>query len=88
MDGVPTLMIRVGNERGNAILEATIRVALIRTEQLKEGTRLYRMIDLKLSRERSPAMARSWTVLHPITPTAPSTARRRSRWRRTRWSSW
>ena len=26
MDGVPTLMLRVGNERGNSILEATIRV--------------------------------------------------------------
>jgi inward rectifier potassium channel len=71
MDGVPTLMIRVGNERGNSILEATIRLVLIRTEKLKEGTTFYRMVDLKLTRERSPAMARSWTVLHPITPDSP-----------------
>jgi inward rectifier potassium channel len=71
MDGVPTLMIRVGNERGNQILEATIRVAVIRTERLKEGTIFYRMYDLQLSRERSPAMARSWTVLHPIVGTSP-----------------
>ena len=66
MDGVPTLMIRVGNERGNAILEATIRVALMRTERLKEGSVFYRMVDLELTRDRSPAMARSWTILHPI----------------------
>jgi inward rectifier potassium channel len=71
MDGVPTLMMRVGNERGNSILEATIRLVMMRTERLKEGTIFYRMIDLKLTRERSPAMSRSWTVLHPITPDSP-----------------
>jgi inward rectifier potassium channel len=71
MDGVPTLMLRVGNERGNSILEATIRVSMIRTEHLKEGPIFYRMLDLKLARERSPAMARSWTVLHVIAPDSP-----------------
>jgi inward rectifier potassium channel len=29
------------------------------------------MIDLKLTRDRSPAMARSWTVLHPIDAASP-----------------
>jgi inward rectifier potassium channel len=71
MDGVPTLMLRVGNERGNQILEATIRVALMRTERLKEGTTFYRMYDLRLARERSPAMSRSWTVLHTVTEDSP-----------------
>ncbi len=71
MDGVPTLMIRVGNERGNAILEASIRVAMVRTERLKEGTTFYRMVDLALTRDRSPAMARSWTVLHSIVEGSP-----------------
>jgi inward rectifier potassium channel len=71
MDGVPTLMIRVGNERGNAILEATIRVAFMRTEHPKEGGVFYRMTDLKLTRDRSPAMSRSWTVLHPIDADSP-----------------
>jgi inward rectifier potassium channel len=71
MDGVPTLMLRVGNERGNLILEATIRVALVRTETTREGVTFYRMYDLVLARERSPAMTRSWTVLHPIGPGSP-----------------
>jgi inward rectifier potassium channel len=71
MDGVPTLMLRVGNERGNQILEATVRVSLLRTEHLKEGTTFYRMYDLQLARERSPAMARSWTVLHRIAEGSP-----------------
>src|SRR5580700_7754026 len=71
MDGVPTLMLRVGNERGNQILEATIRVAMMRTEITKEGNKFYRMYDLRLARERSPAMSRSWTVLHPIDRDSP-----------------
>jgi inward rectifier potassium channel len=71
MDGVPTLMIRVGNERGNQILEATIRMSLLRTEVTREGTTFYRIYDMKLARERSPAVARSWTILHPIGPESP-----------------
>src|SRR5580658_161444 len=71
MDGVPTLMMRVGNERGNLILEATIRVSLIRSEKTREGIHFYRMYDLALTRERSPAMNRSWTVLHPVVAGSP-----------------
>jgi inward rectifier potassium channel len=71
MEGVPTLMLRVGNERSNQILEATIHLALLRTEKTKEGMVFYRMYDLKLTRDRSPAMARSWTVLHPIVSDSP-----------------
>jgi len=71
MNGVPTLMLRVGNARGNSILEATVRIAYTRTERQKEGTFFYRMIDVRPTRDRSPAMARTWTVLHPITPDSP-----------------
>ena len=71
MEGVPTLMMRVGNERGNLILEATIRVSLIRSEKTREGVHFYRMYDLALTRERSPAMNRSWTVLHPVVAGSP-----------------
>jgi inward rectifier potassium channel len=71
MDGTPTLMIRVGNERGNNIMDAVIRVAMVRTERTREGMVFYRMIDLPLSRERAPALSRSWTALHPITETSP-----------------
>jgi inward rectifier potassium channel len=43
----------------------------MRTQHLKEGTVFYRMVDLKLTRDRSPAMSRSWTVLHPIDAASP-----------------
>jgi inward rectifier potassium channel len=71
MDGVPTLMMRVGNERGNQILEATIRLALVRTERTREGMLFYRLYDLTLARERSAVISRSWTVLHAISPDSP-----------------
>jgi inward rectifier potassium channel len=71
MDGVPTLMFRVGNERDSRIIEAHIRVSLVRTERTKEGVTFYRMYDLTLTRERSPALSRSWTALHPITKDSP-----------------
>jgi inward rectifier potassium channel len=70
-NGVPTLMLRVGNERGNFILEATIRVSMVRTERTTEGVLFYRMYDLRLARERSPMMTRSWTVLHFIDADSP-----------------
>lgn len=71
MDGVPTLMFRLGNERSNRIIEAMIRVAMVRTERTREGMLFYRMYDLALTRERSPVLSRSWTAMHRITPESP-----------------
>ncbi len=65
-NGVPTLSLRFGNQRGNLIIEAQIRVTLIRTETTLEGERFYRLQDLKLVRDRSAAFTRSWTVMHVI----------------------
>ncbi|MGZ6140663.1 MAG: ion channel [Myxococcaceae bacterium] len=71
IDGVPTLMVRVGNERGNYIADAAVRLVLMRTERSAEGTTLYRMRDLTPVRERSPAFARGWTVMHSIDAASP-----------------
>jgi inward rectifier potassium channel len=70
-DGVPTLMFRLGNERASQVIEATVRVVLVRTERTAEGVTYYRMRDLALERDRSPALARSWTVLHRIDGSSP-----------------
>jgi inward rectifier potassium channel len=70
-NGVPTLMFRVANERTNHIVEAQLRVFLIRNEVTKEGERIRRLIDLPLVRSNSPAFILSWTVMHPITPDSP-----------------
>jgi len=70
-DGNPTLMVRAGNERNNLILEASVRMSLIRKERTKEGETFYRVHDLKLERERSSAFAMSWTVMHKIDGNSP-----------------
>src|SRR5262249_25006536 len=70
-NGVPTLMFRLGNERASQIIEATIRVVFLRTEHSDEGVVFYRMYDVPLVRDRSPALARSWTVMHRIDDKSP-----------------
>jgi len=71
IDGVPTLMIRVGNERRGRIVDATFRLTLARTEFASEGTRLYRSVDLSLMRSHATVLARSWMVLHRLTSESP-----------------
>ena len=61
----------IGNDRGNSVVEATARVVLLRTEKTLEGAIFYRMTDLPLKRDRSPAMTRSWTVMHVIDAGSP-----------------
>lgn len=70
-DGVPTLMMRLGHMRDTRLIEATVRVVCIRTERNREGVTYYRMYDLQLERERSPAMSRSWTIMHVLRPGSP-----------------
>src|SRR5207244_3953508 len=67
MDGQRTLALRVANERGNFVVEAQLRMVVVRSEPTAEGVPFYRMMDLALVRDRSPALGRSWTVLHKIT---------------------
>jgi inward rectifier potassium channel len=64
MDGVPTLSFRIGNDRDGTIYEAQVRVTVARTVRTKEGVTMYRMTDLNLVRDRSPALQRSFHVMH------------------------
>src|SRR5205814_1714381 len=48
VNGVPTLMFRTSNQRGNQIVDAQIRVVLSRTDRTAEGATFYRMYDLAL----------------------------------------
>jgi inward rectifier potassium channel len=69
-DGVPTLSFRVANERVNHVVEATLRVTLVRFEVTAEGERFRRMVDLPLVRSQSPAFVLTWTALHAIDKTS------------------
>jgi inward rectifier potassium channel len=71
LNGAPTLMFRLGNQRDNQIVDAQLRVVMIRTEKLEGGGSFYRMLDLPLTRQRALSLSRSWNVLHVIDASSP-----------------
>jgi inward rectifier potassium channel len=70
-EGVPTLIIRVANERMNHVVDATMRVGVIRAETTKEGESVRRVHDLQLLRSSSPSFILTWVAMHPITKDSP-----------------
>jgi inward rectifier potassium channel len=69
--GVPTLMLRVANQRRSYIIEAMASLVLVRDEETSDGHSLRRFYDLKLERARSPMFALSWQIMHRIDKTSP-----------------
>lgn len=65
-NGQQTFMFRVANQRGNRILEAQIRVSLLREEKTQEGYEMYRFYDLPLVRSQTPVFGLTWLVMHTI----------------------
>ena len=70
-DGVPSLMFRMANVRGNNVIEAEVHVVLARDETTTEGDSMRRFHDLELIRRRSALFALSWTAIHPLTDRSP-----------------
>lgn len=70
-DGVPTLVFRVGNARGNDLVEATIRVVAVKEGESSEGQKMRVLHDLALKRDTTPLFAITWTVMHPIDERSP-----------------
>jgi inward rectifier potassium channel len=70
-NGLPTLMFRVANKRQNWILEAQVRVSLVKSELTKEGDFMRRFYDIPLIRSQSPLFALSWLVMHQINEESP-----------------
>jgi inward rectifier potassium channel len=71
MDGVPALMFRVANARGNQVVEAQMRVGMLRSETTAEGMPVRRQHDLKLVRPSSMVFALSWLCVHRLEPGSP-----------------
>ncbi len=65
-EGSPTLTFRAANQRRNQILEAQLRVYLLRDEMTAEGHYIRRIHDLKLLRHQTPSFALTWQAMHPI----------------------
>jgi inward rectifier potassium channel len=74
LHGKSTLQFRVGNARGNDIVEASISVTAIVEDLSPEGQHMRRLIDLALRRARSPLFTLSWTVVHDLDDASPLSA--------------
>ena len=55
-DGMPTLMFRAANQRGNSILDAAVTVSLARQYTTLEGVDMRRFQELKLLRSTQSAV--------------------------------
>ncbi|MBS0278601.1 MAG: ATP-sensitive inward rectifier potassium channel 10 [Proteobacteria bacterium] len=70
-DGVPTLMFRTSNQRGNQVLDASVNVTLARQATSREGITMRRFDELQLLRSRTSLFALSWTIMHRIDEASP-----------------
>lgn len=69
--GLPTLIFRTANQRGNQILEAQMRAYLIRDEVTLEGHFIRRIYDIQLLRNQSPSFTLTWSAMHVIDESSP-----------------
>ena len=69
-EGYPTLMFRAANKRSNFIVEASVRVSILRYQTV-DGRMMRRFFDLPLIRASTPVFALSWQVMHRIDETSP-----------------
>lgn len=70
-DGVNTLMFRTANQRRNMIVEATIKVYLMRDQVTAEGHSIRRIYNLPLISNQTPNFSLSWSVIHAIDQDSP-----------------
>lgn len=70
-EGTPALIFRAANQRRNQILEAQLRVHLMRDEIRADGQFMRRIYDLPLLRDQSPSFVLSWLAVHTIDESSP-----------------
>lgn len=71
MDGTPTLSFRIGNARGNEVVEATMSVSALVEEITSEGHHFRRVRELRLVRRRQPLFVLSWAAFHELDADSP-----------------
>ncbi len=70
-DGQMMLSIRAGNERRNRIVQADVTMSVLRQERAREGGTMRRIQDLRLVRARTPVLALTFQMFHPIDADSP-----------------
>jgi inward rectifier potassium channel len=70
-DGVPHLVFRLANWRGNMVVEGQLRVLLLRMRKTQEGDVIRIPEDLPLVRDRTALFALTWAPMHRIDEASP-----------------
>ena len=70
-NGKPCLVMRMANGRGNEIIEATLRVSILKPEITTEGEKMRRFHDLVLTRSQTPLFTLTWMAIHEINEASP-----------------
>jgi inward rectifier potassium channel len=70
-NGLPTLMLRIGNGRTTMLTDVTLRLSALMREQTSEGQSFRRLNELVLSRSHIPMFALTLTLMHPIDAKSP-----------------
>lgn len=69
--GQRALMIRMANERGNHVIDAHVKLSLLRDEVTQEGVAMRAFHDLPLRRDIVPLFGLTWTAIHLIDERSP-----------------
>ncbi len=70
-DGVPTLAVRIGNQRRELVVGVEVTLVGERREVSPEGHQIWRAHDLALRRARFPTLARGYIAMHPLDERSP-----------------
>lgn len=71
IDGVPTLMLRVCNQRATQILESKAQVSVLMKHSTVEGEVNYQYKSLKLDEVSIPIFSGGWRLKHALTRDSP-----------------
>jgi inward rectifier potassium channel len=71
LNGVPHVMFRMANWRGNLIVEAQLHVVVLVEERTAEGETFRRPLELPLVRDRNATFILSWTAMHRVDEKSP-----------------
>jgi inward rectifier potassium channel len=70
-DGVPHMVFRLANWRGNMVVEGHLRAFVLRRHTTREGEETRVPVELPLVRDRTALFALTWVPMHRIDPTSP-----------------
>ncbi|MGD0674075.1 MAG: ion channel [Polyangiaceae bacterium] len=70
-DGVPHIVFRLANWRGNMVVEGQLRVILLVLQRTQEGDVIRLPVELPLVRDRTALFALSWMPMHRIDENSP-----------------